>query len=83
MSRNLTPLQEAIVTRVSHLERMPEGRLRDYLGSYFQGLDEPDDAKALAEVGADAACAAKVPRPPALLPLMSPTAASAPQGGAR
>jgi hypothetical protein len=33
--------------------------------------------------GADAACAAKVPRPPALLPLMSPTAASAPQGGAR
>jgi outer membrane protein OmpA-like peptidoglycan-associated protein len=44
MSRTLTPLQDAIVTRVSDLERMPEGRLRDYLGSYFQGLDEPDDA---------------------------------------
>lgn len=44
MSRNLTPLQEAIVTRVSHLERMPEDRLRDYLGSYFRGLDASDDA---------------------------------------
>lgn len=44
MSRNLTPLQEAIVTRVTHLERMPEDRLRDYLGSYFRGLDESDDA---------------------------------------
>ena len=44
MSRTLTPLQEAIVTRVTHLERMPEDRLRDYLGSYFRGLDESDEA---------------------------------------
>ena len=44
MSRTLTPLQDAIVTRVTHLERMPEDRLRDYLGSYFRGLDESDEA---------------------------------------
>lgn len=44
MSRTLTPLQEAIVTRVTHLERMPEDRLRDYLASYFRGLDESDEA---------------------------------------
>ena len=44
MSRTLSPLQEAIVKRVTHLERLPEKRLRDYLGTYFRGLDESDEA---------------------------------------
>lgn len=43
MSRPLTPLQNEIVKRVSHLERMPETRLRDYLATYFRGLDESDE----------------------------------------
>ncbi len=44
MSRSLTPLQEEIVKRVSHLERMQETRLRDYLATYFRGLDESDES---------------------------------------
>lgn len=44
MSRTLTPLQEEIVKRVSHLERMQETRLRDYLATYFRGLDESDES---------------------------------------
>ena len=43
MSRTLSPLQEAIILRVSHLERLQESRLRDYLGTYFRGLEESDD----------------------------------------
>ena len=35
MSRTLSPLQEAIILRVSHLERLQESRLRDYLGTYY------------------------------------------------
>ncbi|TXT28223.1 MAG: hypothetical protein FD131_3356 [Rhodocyclaceae bacterium] len=44
MSRTLSPLQEAISLRVSRLERISETRLRDYLGTYFQGLEESEDA---------------------------------------
>lgn len=44
MSRPLTPLQEEIVKRVTHLERMQETRLRDYLATYFRGLDESDES---------------------------------------
>ena len=44
MSRTLSPLQEAIILRVSHLERLQESRLRDYLGTYFRGLEESDKA---------------------------------------
>lgn len=44
MSRILSPLQEAILLRVSHLERLQESRLRDYLGTYFRGLEESDKA---------------------------------------
>lgn len=42
MSRNLSPLQEAILQRVSDLERMPEALLCEYLGTYFRGLNESD-----------------------------------------
>lgn len=44
MSRILSPLQEAILLRVSHLERLQESRVRDYLGTYFRGLEESDKA---------------------------------------
>lgn len=44
MSRILSPLQEAILLRVSHLERLQESRVRDYLGSYFRGPEESDEA---------------------------------------
>ena len=44
MSRTLSPLQEAINLRLSHLERISETRLRDYLATYFRGLDVSDDA---------------------------------------
>lgn len=80
VAKALGPKAVHIVVPHSGHGVMSLGCMRDVV---FRFLDEPDDAKALAEVGADAACAAKVPRPPALLPLMSPTAASAPQGGAR
>lgn len=44
MSRQLTPLQTAIVKRVSNLERITENRLCNYLASYFRGIEEADDA---------------------------------------
>lgn len=44
MSRTLSALQDAIVKRVTHLEQIQELRLRDYLGSYFRGLDDSDEA---------------------------------------
>lgn len=44
MSRSLSPLQEAILLHVSRLECLHEIRVRDYLGSYFRGLEASDEA---------------------------------------
>jgi pimeloyl-ACP methyl ester carboxylesterase len=47
------------------------GCLRDVV---YRFVNQPDPARALAEVKADAACAGQVPRPPAFVPVHAPSA---------
>ncbi|WP_225864468.1 alpha/beta fold hydrolase [Ideonella benzenivorans] len=79
VARALGPQALSVVVPHTGHGVMALGCLRDVV---FRFLDEAEDARALAQARRDSACAAALPRPPALWPL-SPASAAVLEGGAR
>lgn len=67
---------QVVVPNVGH-GVMGLGCVRDVV---YRFVDQPNPAKALADVKTDAACAANLPRPPAFVPVGAATAVTAGEG---